>query len=447
MHKFLKRPHESATQPNTTAKREPLIITCHNVNGFSGHILNQQENLLNFLATHKPDIHCIQEAKMQCQNGPRQTHIFDGYTLGKQNKDQGKKHDLVGAFKRKLDELGYKVIWSLSRDPHQKSFAGTGMLYKKDLKTPMIRYDLRIPGSYDDEQEIPTHHIHGRHIVMEFNEFILLNTYAPNKQTKESGWIRRREWDAELITYVREINQAYVQTKSHPNLKKRNKPLIWVGDLNTTTDDHDMDSPKYYRHDVYKVSPKWENPGNGTEPTEWLDCHWDKGQPGCTIGEQKSFAETRRVGHLIDAFRHLHPINDAVEIVEGREAWTWRGSAGRDGNPNSGRYWKKGMRIDYTLVHESLVDRIRRSEILGHGAMREGFLGSDHCPILLELWPKGSTNSGMTAASKEDDGEKSSSSSSSSNKSDTKKQKTTDGTLGSGSEGNGMVNGHKQFTM
>lgn len=50
----------------------------------------------------------------------------------------------------------------------------------------------------------------------------------------------------------------------------------------------------------------------------------------------------------------------------------------------------KGMRIDYSLVSSSLLEgdsamRITRAEVLGRGIEREGFLGSDHCPILLEL--------------------------------------------------------------
>ena len=43
------------------------------------------------------------------------------------------------------------------------------------------------------------------------------------------------------------------------------------------------------------------------------------------------------------------------------------------------------MRIDYTLVSASLASRIVRAEILGSGYERDGFLGSDHCPVLLEL--------------------------------------------------------------
>ena len=87
--------------------------------------------------------------------------------------------------------------------------------------------------------------------------------------------------------------------------------------------------------------------------------------------------------------------------------WTWRGSAGRD-IAASGRYYGKGMRIDHLLVSKLLTKqpeagpaeqpepaaaaatscfevKISAADILGNGAERQGFLGSDHCPMLLVL--------------------------------------------------------------
>ena len=45
-----------------------------------------------------------------------------------------------------------------------------------------------------------------------------------------------------------------------------------------------------------------------------------------------------------------------------------------------------GQRLDYFLVEENMIDeRLKHCEILGHGADRQGFLGSDHCPVQLDL--------------------------------------------------------------
>ena len=347
-------------------KRDPLVIISHNVNGFAGRIENNLEEFKTFLLQHDPDILLLQEAKLQCADGPRQHSVHNGVNRGKDNRAQKVKHDaLLKLFPppRFLQESkdpvfkNYDIKYSLSRDPKKKSYAGTICIYRRDIKIPMFRYWL-------DEQD-EQHDEHGRIMILEFQDYVLMNTYAPNNQTTVEGWERRRQWDLKMKTYV---------TQQH-----NNKPLIWVGDLNTTSDDHDMDSPKYYRHDVYRASPKWTipgEPGAGSGETPWLNCHGDMGQPGCTMNEQRRFADIRESGHLIDAYRHLHPVG-AAAVEPGREAWTWRGSAGADGNPSSGRYWKRGMRIDYTLVHESLVNRIKRSEILGHGPTRIGFLGSD----------------------------------------------------------------------
>lgn len=67
----------------------------------------------------------------------------------------------------------------------------------------------------------------------------------------------------------------------------------------------------------------------------------------------------------------------------------------------------KGMRIDYSLVSSSLLEgdsamRIRRAEVLGRGIEREGFLGSDHCPILLELAEHAETGTASQIGSSQD---------------------------------------------
>ncbi|WVZ19832.1 hypothetical protein V8G54_007154 [Vigna mungo] len=77
-------------------------------------------------------------------------------------------------------------------------------------------------------------------------------------------------------------------------------------------------------------------------------------------------------GKLVDAYRFLHKDKD----MERGFSWS--------GNP-VGRYRGKRMRIDYFLVSETLKERIVACEIHGHGIELEGFYGSDHCPVTLEL--------------------------------------------------------------
>ena len=80
---------------------------------------------------------------------------------------------------------------------------------------------------------------------------------------------------------------------------------------------------------------------------------------------------------MIDAYRCVWPEPDWQRDV------TWRGTPGVN-SPAEGRYYHTGMRIDYCIVPREGV-RVVRAIVCGRGASREGFLGSDHCPLLVEL--------------------------------------------------------------
>ena len=66
----------------------------------------------------------------------------------------------------------------------------------------------------------------------------------------------------------------------------------------------------------------------------------------------------------MDIFRYLHP--DAEEYTW----WTYRFDA---------RARNIGWRIDYFLVTEELIPQVHHARILGQ------VMGSDHCPIELQL--------------------------------------------------------------
>ena len=143
------------------------------------------------------------------------------------------------------------------------------------------------------------------------------------------------------------------------------RPLVWGGDLNVAAGWEDVGP-----------DPEWFRSKNG----QGARCAEERGQPGFTPAEQERFADLMQAGGLLDAHRLLHPTPDWQ-----RDA-TWRGTPGAPPNPPEyGRYYGKGMRIDYVLVQAQLRARLVRTEVLGHGAERRGFLGSDHCPLLLEL--------------------------------------------------------------
>ena len=78
-------------------------------------------------------------------------------------------------------------------------------------------------------------------------------------------------------------------------------------------------------------------------------------------------------------------------------AYSWRGHPPVGHVP--ARFYGKGMRIDHFLVSTTLFERVRRCDILGYGRDRTGFMGSDHCPVVLEVAPTAAAAAVGTAAS------------------------------------------------
>ena len=68
---------------------------------------------------------------------------------------------------------------------------------------------------------------------------------------------------------------------------------------------------------------------------------------------------------FVDTFRHFHP--DATDRYSW---WSYRFHA---------REKNVGWRIDYFLVSERLLPRLRSADIC------DDIMGSDHCPVSLEL--------------------------------------------------------------
>ncbi|CAN1294230.1 DNA-(apurinic or apyrimidinic site) endonuclease [Linum perenne] len=161
----------------------------------------------------------------------------------------------------------------------------------------------------------------------------------------ENAFQRRRKWDKRMLDFV---------------LQASDKPLIWCGDLNVSLEDIDVSHPEFFS--TAKL--------NGYVPPNEEDC----GQPGFTLNERKRFGTLLKEGKLTDAYRFLHKDKDMDH------GFSW------SGNP-IGKYRGKRMRIDYFLVSEKLRDRIVSCEMHGQGIELEGFYGSDHCPVSLQLSP------------------------------------------------------------
>jgi len=149
----------------------------------------------------------------------------------------------------------------------------------------------------------------------------LVNVYVPNSGAGMKRLEYRAEWDKAFGGYL-------------ANLRKT-KPVIVTGDFNVAHQPIDLARPK----------PNY-NKTSGYTQVE-ID--------GITNIIEKGF---------VDAYRMLYP--EKIEY----SFWSVRFGA---------RARNVGWRIDYFLVDESLQENITESQI------HTQIMGSDHCPITLEL--------------------------------------------------------------
>ncbi|KAL2482670.1 DNA-(apurinic or apyrimidinic site) lyase [Forsythia ovata] len=312
-------------------KKEPLKFLTWNANSFLLRIKNNWPEFSKFIENHDPDVIAIQEVRMPAagsKGAPKNPREF------KDDTKSSREEKLV--IMRALSTApfkNYNVWWSLS----DMKYAGTALLIKKCIQPKKVSFSLDETGS--------KHEPDGRVILAEFESFRLLNTYAPNNGWKEeeSSFQRRRKWDKRMLEFV---------------LRTCDKPLVWCGDINVSHQDIDVSHPEFFSAAML----------NGYVPPNKEDC----GQPGFTLSERKRFGTILKEGKLVDAYRYMHKDKDM------QCGFSW------SGNP-IGKYRGKRMRIDYFIVSEKLKDRILACEIHGQGIELEGFYGSDHCPVTLEL--------------------------------------------------------------
>lgn len=317
-------------------KREPTKFMSWNTNSFLLRLKTNREEFFSVLRSLDPDVIAIQEVRIPAagrKGEPRNpSEIKDDTSSAREEKQ-------IMMRALSMSPLSdYGVWWSLG----DSKYGGTALLVKHSCSPLSISYSL----DHSDGSKAK-HEADGRVILAEFHSFRLLNTYVPNNgwRDEDTGFVRRRAWDARMLEFVK---------RSHK------KPLIWCGDLNVSHKDIDVSHPEFFA--TAKVQ------GYTPPNTE------DKGQPGFTLSERQRFAECLSEGELVDTYRSLH------KQQERDNGFTW------SGNP-VGKYRGKRMRIDYFLLSKKLLDRLVSSDIHGQGVELEGFCGSDHCPISMEIRP------------------------------------------------------------
>lgn len=162
----------------------------------------------------------------------------------------------------------------------------------------------------------------GRVLHAEFEAFHFVTVYTPNSSSGLKRLPFRKEWDLAFIDFIQELDAS--------------KPVVCTGDLNVAHQAIDLARPK---------------------------ANYNK-TPGYTQDEIDGMSRLLEEGKLCDSWRRKHP--DEV----GYSWWSYRGGA---------REKNIGWRLDYMLVSERLMDRVDSVKI------HADVVGSDHCPVFLDL--------------------------------------------------------------
>ena len=168
---------------------------------------------------------------------------------------------------------------------------------------------------------VPELDTEGRLITLEYPQFYLVTCYTPNAQQGLARIDHRLKWDDAFRDHLCRLDAR--------------KPVIVCGDLNVAHQEIDLKNPASNR-----------------------------GNAGFSDEERNSFTKTLAAG-FTDTFRFRNP--DAVGAYSW---WSYRFQARKN---------NAGWRIDYFLVSDRLKDRITATPIASQ------ILGSDHCPVGLEL--------------------------------------------------------------
>lgn len=169
---------------------------------------------------------------------------------------------------------------------------------------------------------IDEHDHEGRVITCEFEKFYLVNVYVPNSRRELERLDYRMKWEDDFRKYLNKLDKK--------------KPVVVCGDMNVAHEEIDLKNPK----------------------TNHMNA-------GFTDDERQKMTKLLDSG-FIDSFRYFYP--DKTDIYSW---WSYMFHA---------REKNSGWRIDYFLVSKSLEKEMKKADI------KNEILGSDHCPITLEIF-------------------------------------------------------------
>jgi exodeoxyribonuclease-3 len=185
----------------------------------------------------------------------------------------------------------------------------------------VVTYTKQKPKSVQQGIGVKKFDSEGRFIITEFDDYTLFNIYFPNGKAS-----------AERLQYKMDFYETFL--KHCKKLLKQNKKIVVCGDVNTA----------YKEIDIARPKENSETSGFLPQEREWIDKFLAAG--------------------FLDTFRMFN---------QEAEQYTWWDMVTRARERNV------GWRIDYFYASENLKKNIVSA------AIHSTVMGSDHCPIELEL--------------------------------------------------------------
>lgn len=165
----------------------------------------------------------------------------------------------------------------------------------------------------------------GRVAMIEFDNFYLVNAYVVNSGNKS---VPRIKFDVQMRQYLNQLNSK--------------KPVIYCGDMNVC----------------------------GTKLDYWGNYERAKNTaPGLYEFEINAFSKLITECNLVDSYRYKNG---------DKQEYSWFSPMGAKGNMSPCKM-RRGWRIDYFMVSDSIKDKIAYSKIY------EGWNEKDHSPIEMEI--------------------------------------------------------------
>jgi exodeoxyribonuclease-3 len=204
----------------------------------------------------------------------------------------------------------------------RKGYSGTAVFSKEAPLSVIHTLELTPKDAVGYGTEDPASlDTEGRLCALEFENYWFVCCYTPNAQDELKRIGLRLAWGTAFTRFVSKLAQ--------------NKPVVICGDLNVAHNEIDL-----------------KNPGP------------NRGHAGFSDEERTDFQALLDAG-FTDSFRFLYP-----DVTGAYSWWSFRGNA---------RANNTGWRIDYFLVSNNLQEQIVQASIYPE------VMGSDHCPVSLEL--------------------------------------------------------------